>query len=74
MRFEFPLVSWPERAFLFSFPITNQRGNPGAGGDGGNQVPQEGPGEDNEESGPRLHAAGGAAGYVWWAAERSAAG
>lgn len=47
--------------------MAEQRRNPGARGDGRDQVPQEGSGEDDEASGPGVHAAGGAPGYVCWA-------
>lgn len=47
-------------AFVFSL----QRGDPGARGDGGDPIPQEGPGEDHAQGGPRVHRPGRAPGYV----------
>lgn len=47
--------------FFVSFP---QRRDPGARGDGGDPVPQEGPGEDHAQGGPRVHQPGRASRYV----------
>lgn len=38
--------------------------DPGAGGDGGDPVPQEGPGEDDAQGGPSVHPPGRAPRYV----------